>query len=156
MRATRECLDAYERLNPVGVRADDGEPVSGPELFRDRRGVARIGEVGSDIFFREVHVGREELFPFPDRRALAGARILGLPLNPQALVKLAGERDFPGSRRPWFGSSSKGIRRPSCARPAGEGGCGALSLRSPAGRAAVRLPASIADGLPKEVEPGRA
>ncbi len=51
--------------------------------------------MGVDIFFREAQVGWEELFPFADRRALDAAGRLKLGRDPEALAKLAGERDFP-------------------------------------------------------------
>jgi endonuclease III len=54
-----------------------------------------IGDVGADIFFREAQVAWDELFPFADDRSLEGARKLGLPDSPQALVDLAGAEDYP-------------------------------------------------------------
>lgn len=54
-----------------------------------------LGDVGVDIFFREVQVIWDELAPFADRRALAGARWLRLPANAQSLARLVTQRDFP-------------------------------------------------------------
>lgn len=54
-----------------------------------------IGDVGVNIFFREVQVAWDELFPFADPRALQNAGKLGLDEDPAALARLAGERDFP-------------------------------------------------------------
>jgi hypothetical protein len=51
--------------------------------------------VGVDIFFREVQVAWDELFPFADRRALETAQQVGLPDDTEALVQLVGEEDFP-------------------------------------------------------------
>lgn len=55
----------------------------------------RIGDVGTDIFFREVQAAWPELFPFADRRALKAARCLGLPGDAYELAKLVGRQDFP-------------------------------------------------------------
>ena len=51
-----------------------------------------IGDVGADIFFREVQTAWDELYPFADRRALAAAEKLGLQGGAAALARLAGER----------------------------------------------------------------
>lgn len=55
----------------------------------------RIGEVGVDIFFREVQVAWPELVPFADRRALKTARRLGLHGDAHDLAKLVSKKDFP-------------------------------------------------------------
>ena len=54
-----------------------------------------LGDVGVDIFFREVQVSWEELRPFADRRALDAAGRLELPKDPGKLADLAGAKDFP-------------------------------------------------------------
>jgi endonuclease III len=54
-----------------------------------------IGDVGADIFLREVQAVWDEVRPFVDRRARAGAKMLGLPHDPQALARLVASRDFP-------------------------------------------------------------
>lgn len=69
------------------------EPDRERQLLKEFKG---IGEVGADNFFREVQVAWNEVFPFADRKALAGARKLGLEADIDALVRLAGEADFPG------------------------------------------------------------
>ncbi len=51
-----------------------------------------IGDVGADIFFREVQNAWEDLYPFADQRALAAARKLGLEDDAAALARLAGQR----------------------------------------------------------------
>lgn len=62
------------------------------QLLKDFKG---IGDVGVDIFFREVQAAWDELFPFADRRALQGAEALGLPADPQSLAKLVEPGAFP-------------------------------------------------------------
>jgi transposase len=54
-----------------------------------------IGDVGADIFLREVQVAWEEVAPFADRRVLEAAERLGLGNRPDALARLVGRRDFP-------------------------------------------------------------
>ncbi|HEX5431960.1 MAG TPA: hypothetical protein VFW83_08345 [Bryobacteraceae bacterium] len=56
------------------------------ELLKKFKG---IGDVGADIFFREVQIAWTELFPFADSKALDTAKALGLPRDPAALAKLA-------------------------------------------------------------------
>jgi len=56
--------------------------------------VPRIGPVGADIFCREAQAVWPELRPYLDRRALDGARRLGLPTDPQRLAKLVPDRDL--------------------------------------------------------------
>jgi len=67
------------------------EPSRERRLLKEFKG---MGDVGIDIFFREVQVAWDELFPFVDRRALGAAERLNLGKDPQALVKLAGEQRF--------------------------------------------------------------
>ena len=62
------------------------------ELLKDFKG---IGDVGVDIFFREVQVTWAELYPFADRRVREAARRLDLPAEPQSLARLVkGRREF--------------------------------------------------------------
>jgi hypothetical protein len=49
-----------------------------------------LGDVGVDIFFREVQVAWDELRPFADRRALETAGRLGLATDARALARLVG------------------------------------------------------------------
>lgn len=61
-------------------------------LLKEFKGV---GEVGVNIFFREVQLVWPELFPFADERTLAGAEELGLPAERKALAALVrSRRDF--------------------------------------------------------------
>jgi len=71
--------------------AADRRPDEERRLLKQFRG---LGDVGADIFFREVQIIWDELRPFVDQRALRGARKLGLQDDPQSLAKLAGEKDF--------------------------------------------------------------
>ncbi len=68
------------------------DPERERELLKEFKGT---GDVGTDVFFREVQVAWDESFPFADRRALEGARELGLEDNAEALAQLVGHRDFP-------------------------------------------------------------
>lgn len=54
-----------------------------------------LGDVGVDIFFREVQVAWDELYPFADKKALKAARRLGLPGTAEELAKLVSKQDFP-------------------------------------------------------------
>lgn len=73
-------------------READETPGEERRLLKEIRGV---GDVGVDIFFRDVQTAWEELRPFADRKSLEGARRLGLPEDAAALSKLVSERDFP-------------------------------------------------------------
>ncbi|MEV6693794.1 hypothetical protein AB0M35_20210 [Micromonospora sp. NPDC051196] len=53
-----------------------------------------IGPTGADIFLREVQTVWPELRPYADRRAVAGARRLGLPAAPDRLAGLVDEVEF--------------------------------------------------------------
>jgi endonuclease III len=54
-----------------------------------------IGDVGADIFFREVQAPWKELYPFADRKALAAASKLALPDTADGLASLTAREDFP-------------------------------------------------------------
>jgi endonuclease III len=62
------------------------------ELLKEFKG---IGDVGADIFCREVQVAWDELYPFADKRVLDSARKLGLPADADRLAKLVSRRQFP-------------------------------------------------------------
>jgi hypothetical protein len=55
--------------------------------------VKGIGDVGVDIFFREVQVAWDELYPYADARALDAARQLGLGADAGGLADLTGGGD---------------------------------------------------------------
>jgi hypothetical protein len=72
------------------------DPAAERKLLKAFKG---MGEVGVDIFFREVQLAWDELRPFADRRALSSAQRLGLGESAEALarrvvrVELAGEHE---------------------------------------------------------------
>jgi hypothetical protein len=67
------------------------DPAQERRLLKEVKG---IGDVGVDIFFREVQVAWDELYPFADRRALDAARRLGLPGDARALARGHDPRSF--------------------------------------------------------------
>jgi endonuclease III len=83
-------LDAYggdlRRLRD----AADRDPAEERRRLQEFKG---IGEVGADVFLREVQRVWPELRPYFDRRALASARKLRLPADPDALAGLAPRGD---------------------------------------------------------------
>jgi hypothetical protein len=54
-----------------------------------------IGEVGADIFLREVQTAWPELKPFADPAALESAGKLRLPTKADELAKLVPDKEFP-------------------------------------------------------------
>jgi hypothetical protein len=54
-----------------------------------------LGDVGVSIFFREVQLAWDELYPFADERALEAAERLGLGSDAQALAKQVPRQEFP-------------------------------------------------------------
>jgi hypothetical protein len=72
--------------------AAERDPRAERRLLKEFKG---LGDVGVDIFFREVQVAWEELRPFADRRALDAAGRLGLPTDAAKLSSLVGENDYP-------------------------------------------------------------
>jgi hypothetical protein len=67
------------------------EPERERKMLKEAKG---LGDVGVDIFFREVQVSWDELFPFADRRALDAARRLRLGRDAKALRRLANDREM--------------------------------------------------------------
>lgn len=70
----------------------EGDPKKERQLLKEFKG---IGDVGVDIFFREVQLAWDELFPFADRRALAASKRLGLGGDARELLEVVGQKDFP-------------------------------------------------------------
>jgi endonuclease III len=60
------------------------------ELRRLLREVPGLGPAGADIFLREVQRVWPEVAPYLDAKALSGAERLGLPKDPDRLVRLTG------------------------------------------------------------------
>ena len=54
-----------------------------------------LGDVGVSIFFREVQLAWDKLYPFADKRALDAARRLGLASDAQALARQVSRNEFP-------------------------------------------------------------
>jgi hypothetical protein len=81
----RLLLDDYRGdLRRLRDRADGDVRV----LRRLLRDTPRLGPVGVDIFCREVQEVWPELRPYFDRKALSGARAVGLPAEPDRLAGL--------------------------------------------------------------------
>jgi endonuclease III len=63
------------------------------ELRRLLQELPGMGPAGADIFLREAQRVWPEAAPYLDAKALAGAERLGLPKDPERLVKLAGRTE---------------------------------------------------------------
>ena len=72
--------------------AAERDPARERALLKEFKG---IGDVGVDIFFREVQLAWDEIYPFADRRALEAARRLELEDTAEALAKHVPPGDFP-------------------------------------------------------------
>ncbi|MGP4089626.1 endonuclease [Streptomyces sp. KR55] len=64
-----------------------------PELRRLLQKIPGLGPAGADIFLREAQRVWPEVAPYLDRKALDGAERLGLPKDPERLLKLAGDTE---------------------------------------------------------------
>jgi endonuclease III len=85
-------IDRYDGDLRKLRQAAQRNPANERKLLKEFKG---IGDVGVDIFFREVQITWQELFPFVDNRVLATARSLGLSSNPFVLAGLVrNRRDF--------------------------------------------------------------
>lgn len=73
-------------------RQAERKPAEERRLLKEIDG---IGDVGVDIFFRDVQAAWPELRPFVDKKAVDGARRIGLPTSASELSELVEERDFP-------------------------------------------------------------
>ncbi|MFF0718177.1 hypothetical protein [Micromonospora sp. NPDC003816] len=87
----RLCLDRWHGDLRRLHREADGDPTALRRLLTEFPG---IGPTGADIFLREVQSVWPELRPYADRRAVAGAKRLGLPATPDRLAGLVDDADF--------------------------------------------------------------
>ena len=71
------------------ARRDPGEERRRLKAFKG------IGDVGADLFFREVQAVWPELYPFADKRALKAAATLGLAETAEGLAETVDRADFP-------------------------------------------------------------
>ncbi|HWB72216.1 MAG TPA: Rho termination factor N-terminal domain-containing protein [Egibacteraceae bacterium] len=67
------------------------DPAKQRRLLKEFKG---LGDVGVDIFFREVQVAWEELYPFADDRVLGAAKRLGLGSSVDDLTGVVDRADF--------------------------------------------------------------
>lgn len=85
-------LDAYggdlRRLREAAAR----DPAREKERLMEFKG---IGNIGADIFLREIQGVWEEAFPYADARVLKAARRLNLGDSPKALARHVDRHDFP-------------------------------------------------------------
>lgn len=70
------------RLREEAERDPDRER----RLLKEMKG---MGDVGVDVFFREVQIAWEELAPFADRKALGAAKRLDLAADAKGLARIA-------------------------------------------------------------------
>jgi endonuclease III len=89
--ASELLLDRYRGDLRKLREAAGRDPRQERKLLKEIKG---IGDVGADIFFREVQVVWDELFPFADRRTLDAARRVGLPTDAGALARGHDARTF--------------------------------------------------------------
>ncbi|PZG18903.1 hypothetical protein C1I95_12650 [Micromonospora craterilacus] len=87
----RLCLDRWHGDLRRLHREAAGDPATLRRLLIEFPG---IGPTGADIFLREVQTVWPELRPYVDRRAVAGAKRLGLPATTDRLAGLVDEVDF--------------------------------------------------------------
>lgn len=85
-------LDRYDGDLRQLRDAAEHNPQQEHQLLTEFKG---IGQVGGNIFLREVQAVWEEVFPFADGRTLATAKELQLPDNAEDLRQLVGDADFP-------------------------------------------------------------
>lgn len=73
-------------------RRAERDPDLERQLLKECKG---IGDVGVDIFMREVQAPWDELYPFADKVALKAARRLDLGNDTRTLSRHVGRDDFP-------------------------------------------------------------
>ena len=89
---SRMLLDRYQGDLRKLREAAGRDPQEERRLLEEFKG---IGDVGADIFMREVQLVWGELYPFADRRGLSAAARLGLGDSAQALSAFVDRADFP-------------------------------------------------------------
>ena len=90
--ATALLLDRYGGDLRKLRESADCDPDTERKLLKQFKG---IGEVGADIFFRDVQIVWDEHYPFADKKALKSAVKLGLGNDAKTLVRLVGREDLP-------------------------------------------------------------
>jgi len=75
--------------------AGDLRKLRGDDLRAELRKFPRLGPVGVDIFCREAQDVWPELRPYLDRKALDGAKKVGLPTDPAELAKRTTPANLP-------------------------------------------------------------
>lgn len=73
-------------------RRAERKPAEERRLLKEFDG---LGDVGVDIFFRDVQAAWPELHPFADSKALDGARRIDLAKSADELCELVDQREFP-------------------------------------------------------------
>ncbi len=71
---------------------------AGEDPTQERRKLEQlkgIGDVGVDIFFRDIQAVWPELYPFADSKSLEAAKALGLPQDSRKLAECVPRSDFP-------------------------------------------------------------
>ncbi|SDC03409.1 hypothetical protein [Ruegeria marina] len=83
-----------------------------PEVERAAlRAFKGVGDVGADIFFREMQMVWSEHYPFLDRMARNAAKRLGVPETPDTLAEWAGRESYPHLVTGLVRAELKGIDR---------------------------------------------
>ncbi|MEJ8574773.1 hypothetical protein [Microbaculum marinum] len=98
--STSRMLEDTARLLQESYRGDLRRlrEAAGRDSAEERRRLKAfkgIGDVGADLFFREMQAVWTELYPFADKRALQAADKLKLGVDARALSKLVSKQDFP-------------------------------------------------------------
>lgn len=90
--AARMVIERYDGDLRTLREDGDREVKQQRELLQEFKG---IGEVGANIFLREVQTLWDEAYPFADDRVLEAAGELGLPKDVDDLAALVDKDDFP-------------------------------------------------------------
>ena len=85
-------IDEYGGDLRVLRRRAGRDPKAERRLLKEFKG---LGDVGVDIFMREVQAAWEELYPFTDKLTLKASRKLDLGGHGEALAKLVSREDYP-------------------------------------------------------------